>query len=493
MMILKKLSKNAICLTLILVMALWTVLPVKVKAADKCMAENLSLIVNGSDRFNVKAVNPSYDNNTYLSLRDMAYAFRGTEKNFDVKVSSSEISITTGADYASSGTGDGSFDQATTDAVYGLSYTLKVNDIKIDGQQVKYYSLIGSYNGVNDAYISTTDFALIFDVDIWLRDGNLYADTTKEYMIDIEKLDESEYFAVASGVLVGDATTGEIYYEYEGDQSLAIASTTKLMTYLVLMDEVAKGHVSMKDGVVISSKAQWLSGTNDAVVRLTAGSVVSMEDLLYAMLVASSNECSLAIAEHVAGSEDAFVEMMNATAKTIGLSENAKFYNCNGLPVYSDDIITAKNQNHMTCQDMFILCRNIIGKYPQLFDITSSKKRALSTLGIEVTNKNALIYNMPQCVGLKTGTTNKAGACLVSAAKLDIEGKEHVIVAVEFGAENAIYRYTASQVLLTYGIQAANGLEPVLHENMTAKDEIQIPTTAEGLCYMIVNAARNRE
>ena len=478
------------CLVMTVVIMTVTMTPVSVLAdGDKCMAENITLTVNDSDTFNVKAVSPYYDNNTYLSLRDMANAFAGTDKAFDVSVASDSIVITTGTDYQSPGTGNDPFDQATVDEVYGLSYTLKINSMKIDGREVKYFTLIGSMAGVYDAYLSTTDFALIFDADMWFKGDALFADTEADYVIDIDSLDESEYFTLSSGALVGDATTGDIFYEYEGDKALPIASTTKLMTYLVVMDAVSKGYISMDDSIVISEKAEWLSGTSDAVVKLTAGTTTNIQDMLCGMMIASSNECALVLAEHVAGTEELFVDMMNTTADTIGLSDETVFYNCNGLPVYSESMITSKNQNHMTCEDMFKLCSYIVNKYPQITDITTLKSTTLSSIGAWIANTNSLLYNMPECIGLKTGTTNKAGACLVSAAKVSADDGEHIIVAVELGAESQIYRITVSQVLLTYGIQKVSGETPSHHDTDTPAE---IPTTAEGLCSMIVNAARDK-
>ena len=96
---------------------------------------------------------------------------------------------------------------------------------------------------------------------------------------------------------------------------------------------------------------------------------------------------------------------------------------------------------------------------------------------------------MPECIGLKTGTTNKAGACLVSAATVNVDGTDHTIIAVELGAENQIYRITVSQVLLTYGIQCVLGETPSHHDTDVPGD---IPVTAEGLCSLIVNAAREK-
>ena len=139
-----------------------------------------------------------------------------------------------------------------------------------------------------------------------------------------------------------------------------------------------------------------------------------MQDLLFGALLPSSNECALCLAETVAGSEETFVQRMNQKALDLGLSQTF-FYNCHGLPSYTEDSIPAKRQNRMSAEDMFRLVSYLLKVYPQITDITSLENATLQSLNLEVRNTNPLLHNLPEVTGLKTGTTNKAGACLVTS------------------------------------------------------------------------------
>ena len=145
---------------------------------------------------------------------------------------------------------------------------------------------------------------------------------------------------------------------------------------------------------------------------------------------------------------------MNCKARALGLSDGAVFYNCHGLPVYTDNLPATKIQNRMSALDMFTLVRHILRTYPDITRITSLKSVTLETLGITASNSNPMVYNLPGAVGLKTGTTNMSGACLVSAVQApDAQGQTHTVVAVEFGAEDSGARTTLSEELLRYGMQ----------------------------------------
>ena len=192
----------------------------------------------------------------------------------------------------------------------------------------------------------------------------------------------------------------------------------------------------------------------DGMINLQSGTEVTLTELLCGMLLRSSNECALALAIHTAGSEEAFVERMNRKARVLNLSDGAVFYNCHGLPVYTDNLAATKIQNRMSAADMFRLVAYMLRAYPDLTRITSMKSVYLESLDITVSNSNTLLYNLPNTVGLKTGTTNMSGACLVTAMEaLDAEGRTHMLVSIEFGAEDSVARNTLSEELLRYGMQ----------------------------------------
>ncbi len=251
------------------------------------------------------------------------------------------------------------------------------------------------------------------------------------------------------------------------------------------MDALNEGSVTTNDRVTISANAASLSRTADGVITMDPGEKANLLELLYALLLPSSNESALALAEHVAGSEEAFVERMNEKARKLGLSEATYFYNCNGLPKFTDSVAASKIQNHMSARDMFIMVSALLEQYPQVLEITSTKEKELTSFNRVVKNTNALLYNMPGVVGLKTGTTNASGASLVSAAKMeDTKGNPHIIVAIEFGAEDGASRNTLSQLILRYGCQefiSNPNAAPEKEEAPLSKQEALIRSILEDL------------
>ena len=142
--------------------------------------------------------------------------------------------------------------------------------------------------------------------------------------------------------------------------------------------------------------------------------MIPVRELIIAMLLPSSNESAYAMAEYVSGTEEAFVERMKDKLDEIGVYD-AELYNSHGLPVYEDNAYSSKNQNRMSAEDMFRVVCHIFGNYPEITDITSMKNYKLEYAGDTVKNTNGLLKNMKEVTGLKTGTTTKAGACLVAS------------------------------------------------------------------------------
>ena len=142
--------------------------------------------------------------------------------------------------------------------------------------------------------------------------------------------------------------------------------------------------------------------------------------------------------------------------KELGLSQ-AVFFNSHGLPSYSGDSISAKRQNRMSAEDMFRLAAYLLEVYPQVTGITSMKEARLASLDLEVRNSNPLLYNMPGVTGLKTGTTNKAGACLVTSLSADDGTMLHDLIVVVLGTEDSMERGRVSGLLARYALQAFYG------------------------------------
>ena len=454
------------------------------RADDHKIIENLPVYVDGVLKGGVvKTLHYSYAYNRYVSLRDMAYAMNGSNKQFNVTYSSETFDIHTSEAYNARGGEGEAFKYAGGAEDPYKTGGMKNSLLSRNGELLKYSCFTGKNgSGVQDLFVSITDLAMILDTAMSFENDSLYIESGRAFTVDMDRLSEEGFFSEVDGALVGDVTTGEVFAAYREDLPVAIASTTKLMSYLLFMDEISAGRLNMNDEVIIPPEAEALSKTGDGVIAMTAGETATVRELLTGALLPSSNESVLTLAMHVAGTEEAFVEMMNAKAAQLGLSEGCRFYNCHGLPVFTDTLAATKMQNTMSAADMFKLVSHILSVYPQITDITSQKSARLESFSREVKNTNPVLYDLPECVGLKTGTTYAAGACLVSAAKVsDSAGTDHIVVAVEFGAEDSTIRCTLSEILLRYGMQRIRGIE--VESSETGK---QLPVDAEGLIRMIL-------
>lgn len=417
------------------------------EASDRQYRMNIEVVVDGVSAGQIPALDNTYANNLFISLKGLAGVLRGTGKAFVPAVERRKISITTGA---------GVSQPHAVWSANELSFVSNGNPSKyelwMDGAERKYYSFVIDRNGDYDAFMTPVSLALLFDLDIKVTEDRIEIDTTAHYSVTAQEMEESGYLQCLNALVIGDGSTGEVYYQYGEDATVAIASTTKLMTYLVFMDAVTQGRCSLDDTVIISSQVSKLSNGSDGVIPMRAGARVPVRELLYAMLLPSSNECAMALAEHAAGSEEAFVALMNAKAEELGLT-NAEFYNCHGLPSYKDQFIPAKVQNHMTAEEMFQLISFILDTYPQVTQFTSAQKYHMDAFNLDLKNSNTVLYNMDNAVGLKTGTTNKAGCCLVTCVTETKDGSNHNLVVVLFGADGDEPRGIASEMAARYAMK----------------------------------------
>ena len=480
-----------ILLSIVLALLLFLSFPVNRSSATQ-IAENGKLRVDGTE-YDIRIMNQEFDKNAYISLRDLARALNGTSKEISVNLTSVDgedaVVIKSGS-YGSVGGENVPYDEEEmAESDWVLKNSIKRYKVYINDRECRIYGIwTKNAEGNPDFFMSTGELAIFLDMDMEYDNGVINIDTSGNCYLDIDTLSSDGFFYMSDCVLVGDATTGEIYYSQDADAMVSIASTTKLMTYFVLMDAVTNGEVSLNDTVTFSENAERESLTENGVVRLTAGENAPIMDVIKAMLIKSSNECALAIAEHVAGSEEAFVERMNEKARALGLSDEVHFYNPHGLPHYDDnEVFSSKLQNRMSANDMFVLCTELLSVYPQITEITSIKKTSLSSLSTDIENTNLLLYNVPEVVGLKTGTTTKAGSCLVSAAEVtDDEGLTHYIVAIEYGAETQLTQSYASLVLIKYGMQE-------FYERLSGSsedDKNKLPENAEELIRAVINTAK---
>ena len=465
------------CLAMIIVLIASAMLPrIDAYAITHDELEDLELIRYDGELFTIKTIHYAYGNNRYVSLRDMAYALTGTDKCFDMSMESGQTDITCGREYEPVGGEDTGFD---TDE-YGTD-GLKVNPICIDGRDCMYYSFAGKNGeGNRDLYISITDLAMALDLEL-----NMDSESDRimlgegGFSIDIDEYVKQGLYDEVSSAIVGDAVTGEIFASFNPDVSVCCASTTKLMTYLCIMDAISDGEISPDDTVEISGNAAALSRTSDGVIRMSEGQRARLNDMLYALLLPSSNEAALALAEHLDGSEEAFVDRMNNKVKELYLSDATYFYNCHGLPEYSDTVAASKIQNHISASDMFVLASHIINKYPEIREITGTAKYKLDVFDTEVKNTNPLLYNLPGTVGLKTGTTKASGASLVAAYDIEDESGTKTVIAVEYGAEDAAARNTVTEILMRYGIQCDS-------VSSYQAEEDPFPSTADALIRRLI-------
>lgn len=241
---------------------------------------------------------------------------------------------------------------------------------------------------------------------------------------------------VKSAILL-EPSTGTVIYEQNADEELQIASVTKIMTMLIIMEKIEEGKLSLTDIVTASENAQSYGGST---MYLAAGEQFTVSDMLKGIAVASANDGCVAMSEHIAGNEDAFVEMMNTRAQELGM-ENTVFANCNGL---DDDVDISKA--HSTARDVATMSAELI-KHKKIFDYTTIWTDSLRDGKFLLANTNKLIRNYQGATGLKTGSTTKAGCCLSATASRN--GME--LVAVVLGAPTTDIRFSASKKLLDYG------------------------------------------
>ncbi|MGE4406739.1 D-alanyl-D-alanine carboxypeptidase family protein [Pseudomonas sp.] len=238
----------------------------------------------------------------------------------------------------------------------------------------------------------------------------------------------------AKSYMLMDAASGEVLVEHNGDERLPPASLTKLMTAYIATLEIQKGQISDSDMVTVSEKA-WRTGGSRMFIQVNTQ--VSVDDLLHGIIIQSGNDASVAMAEHIAGSEEAFADLMNSTAQRLGMS-NTHFVNATGLP----------NPDHYSsAHDMAKLARAIIYADPAHYAIYAQKEFFWNN--IKQPNRNLLLWRDKTVDGLKTGHTDEAGYCLVASAVRD----DMRLVSVVFGTGSEQARAAETQKLLTYGFR----------------------------------------
>ena len=253
-----------------------------------------------------------------------------------------------------------------------------------------------------------------------------------------------------SAVLI-DVATGTVLYEQNAHEALAPASVTKVMTMLLIMEAIDSGRITFDDMVTASEAAAAKGGSQ---IYLKVGESMSVSDMLKSIAVSSANDCACAMAEQLAGSESAFVEMMNAKAKELGMNDT-NFVNCTGL----DDEESAK-AHRTSAYDIAVMSRELLKNHPDIKKFTTIWMDTVrnGTFGLSNTNKMVRFY--AGCTGLKTGFTSGAGYCLSASAERD--GLE--LIAVVMGAATSQDRFAACKSMLDYGFANFSLYSPALQD-----------------------------
>ena len=253
-----------------------------------------------------------------------------------------------------------------------------------------------------------------------------------------------------SAVLM-EAATGTVLYEKNAHEKLAPASVTKVMTMLLIMEAVDSGQIRWEDTVTASEAAAAKGGSQ---VYLKVGETMTVEEMLKSIAVSSANDCACAMAEHLAGSEAAFVERMNARAAELGM-EDTHFVNCTGL---DDDPEAAEHRT--SAYDIALMSRELVVNHPDICRFTTIWMDTVRQGAFGLSNTNKLIRFYPGATGLKTGFTAGAKYCLSATARRD--GME--LIAVVLGAESSQDRFQSCKTMLDHGFAGYALVYPELTE-----------------------------
>ena len=260
----------------------------------------------------------------------------------------------------------------------------------------------------------------------------------------------------AKSAVLMDAATGTVLYEHNAHEALPPASVTKVMTMLLIMEAIDSGRIGWNDIVTASETAAAKGGSQ---VYLKVGETMGVEEMVKSIAVSSANDCACALAEHISGSEAAFVEAMNQKARELGMKDT-HFVNCTGL----DDDPNAKDHK-TSAYDIALMSAQLVNHHPDIQKYTTIWMDTIRNGSFGLSNTNKMVRFYPDCTGLKTGFTSQAGYCLSATAKRD--GME--LIAVVMGCETSQKRFAACKTLLDHGFAAYALITPKLEQ------EVKIP------------------
>lgn len=257
---------------------------------------------------------------------------------------------------------------------------------------------------------------------------------------------QAEVSISAPSAILIESSTGQIIFEQNATERRSPASITKIMTLLLTFEQIEAGEINLDDEVITSAYASSMGGSQ---VFLAEGEIQTLETMIKCIAVASGNDACVAVAEHIAGSEEAFVELMNEKAAELGMADT-HFEDCCGL---SDS-----DNHYTTARDVAIMSRVLTVKYPEIFDFTKiwmeeiTHETRQGTIPFTLSSTNKLLKQYKWATGLKTGSTDKAKYCLSATASKD--GID--LIAVIMGAPDVTARFQDAQTLLNYGFSVCN-------------------------------------
>ncbi|MBQ8823576.1 MAG: D-alanyl-D-alanine carboxypeptidase [Lachnospiraceae bacterium] len=250
----------------------------------------------------------------------------------------------------------------------------------------------------------------------------------------------------APSAILLEGSTGTVIYEKNADERRSPASITKIMTLLLTFEKIEEGKIALTDTVVTSTYASSMGGSQ---VFLAAGEEQSLETMIKCIAVSSGNDASVAVAEHISGTEEAFVALMNEKAAELGM-ENTRFEDCCGL--------SNSDEHYTTARDVAIMSRELITKYPEIYDYSKIWMEDIihvtkqGEIPFTLSSTNKLLKQYPYATGLKTGSTDKAKYCFAGTANKD--GMD--MIAVIMGAEDYKSRFSEAESLLSYGFSVCD-------------------------------------
>jgi len=240
--------------------------------------------------------------------------------------------------------------------------------------------------------------------------------------------------STANVYVLMDFNSGKLIASKKPDKRVEPASLTKIMTGYIVINELAAGNIALEDKVTISKKAWKMPGSK---MFIEVGKQISVQDLIKGMVIQSGNDASVALAEHIAGSEEAFSKLMNRYAQKLGMT-NTHYINATGLP---------HNDHYTTASDLAKLTKALIKNFPEEYKWYAQKKFTFN--GITQYNRNKLLWQDQSVDGLKTGHTKSAGYCLVSSAVRN----DMRVISIVLGTNSAKERVRESQKLLNHAFR----------------------------------------